>query len=568
MPLADRNAPLTPRPATPPSPGRDAFAQASARLNAQRPVRDARLKQIMTVMQSNLIALARTQLADHLARHPKDPDALSLMARVAVRQEQRTEAVALLARCLAVAPDFVAARYNRAYLLAQLNEFDEAVKEIDTLLASDAANPLFRQMKADVLESIGDSDQALGLCEQLAQENPGRAESWIRLGHALRGLGQQQRSIEAYRRAIECRPSSGQAYWALANMKTVRFEEADVGAMQAQLARADVAPDDRVTLQFALAKAQEDAGRYEQAFSLYDQANAAMRKRISYDADTLTQGVANNKAVFTPAFLQARQGWGCPSPAPIFILGRPRSGSTLVEQILTSHSAIEATAELPYITALAARLNGQRTAGPVYGTEYLKPLAAMDSAALAALGEEYLRDAQLHRRLGRPFFIDKKPANFAHVGLIHLMLPHAKIIDVRRHPAGSCWSMFRTYSTKGRLRLDELGRFYRDYVALMAHFDSVLPGRIHRVVYEDLVRDPEGETRRLLAHLGLPFEPACLRFHETERAILTPSSEQVRQPITAGAVDHWRHFEPWLGPLLDSLGSVHTAYPAVPDDLH
>jgi hypothetical protein len=192
----------------------------------------------------------------------------------------------------------------------------------------------------------------------------------------------------------------------------------------------------------------------------------------------------------------------------------------------------------------------------------------MDSAALAALGEEYLRDAQLHRRLGRPFFIDKKPANFAHVGLIHLMLPHAKIIDVRRHPAGSCWSMFRTYSTKGRLRLDELGRFYRDYVALMAHFDSVLPGRIHRVVYEDLVRDPEGETRRLLDHLGLPFEPACLRFHETERAILTPSSEQVRQPITAGAVDHWRHFEPWLGPLLDSLGSVHTAYPAVPDDLH
>lgn len=559
---------MTPRPATPPSPGLDAFAQASARLNAQRPVRDARLKQIMTVMQSNLLALAQTQLADHLAKHPKDADALSLMARVAVRQEQRAEAVALLARCLAVAPDFVAARYNRAYLLAQLNEFDEALKELDTLLAHDGANPLFRQMKADVLESVGDSEQALVLCEQLAEENPGRAESWIRLGHALRGLGRQERSIEAYRRAIACRPASGQAYWALANMKTVRFTEADIAAMQTQLANAAVAPDDRITLQFALAKAQEDAGQYEQAFTHYDQANAAMRKRIRYDADTLTQGVAANKAMFTPAFLKAREGAGCPSREPIFILGRPRSGSTLVEQILTSHPAIEATAELPYITALAARLNGQRSTGPVYGTEYLEPLAAMDAPALAALGEDYLRSAALHRRLGRPFFIDKKPANFAHVGLIHLMLPHAKIIDVRRHPAGSCWSMFRTYSTKGRLRLDELGRFYRDYVELMAHFDEVMPGRIHRVVYEDLVRDPEGETRRLLDHLGLPFDPACLRFHETERAILTPSSEQVRQPITSGAVDHWRHFEPWLGPLLDSLGSVHTAYPAVPDDLH
>lgn len=560
---------MTPRAAPPPpkTPAHDAFALASARLNALRPLRDARLQQIVTVLQSGLVPLAQTQLADHLARHPKDADALSLMARVAVRMEQRAEAVALLARCLEAAPDFVAARYNRAHLLAQLNGFDEALQELDTLLAKDAVNPLFRQLKADVLENLGDGEQALALCEQLAHENPGRAESWIRLGHALRGLGLQERSIAAYRRAIECRPSSGQAYWALANMKTVRFEETDVGAMQAQLARGDVTADERITLQFALAKAQEDAKRYEQAFTLYDQANAVMRKRIRYDADTLTHGVAANKAVFTPAFLQARRGWGCPSPDAIFILGRPRSGSTLVEQILTSHSAIEATAELPYITALAARLNGQRPAGPVFGTEYLKPLADMGAQALAALGESYLRQAALHRRSGRPFFIDKKPANFSHVGLIHLMLPNAKIIDVRRHPAACGWSMFRSYSTKGRLSLDELGRFYRDYVELMAHFDSVLPGRIHRVVYEDLVRDPEGETRRLLDHLGLPFEPACLRFHETERTILTPSSEQVRQPISSGAVDHWRHFEPWLGPLLDSLGSAHTAYPAVPEEL-
>ncbi|HJV69471.1 tetratricopeptide repeat-containing sulfotransferase family protein [Ideonella sp.] len=549
------------------SAGPDAFALASARLNAQRPVRDARLKQILTVVQSNLFRLAQTQLADYLARHPNDADAINLRARVAARLEQRGEAVALLARCLDIAPGFAAARYHLAYLLCQQNEFEAALKQVDTLLAQDGRNPLFRQMKADILEHLGDSEQVLAICEQLASENPGRAESWIRLGHALRGLGLQDRSVAAYRQAIECRPSNGQAYWSLANMKTVRFDDADVDAMQAQLERRDIGADDRITLQFSLGKAHEDAGRYEQAFMQYDQANAAMRKRISYDAATLTDGVAANKALFTPAFVQARRGWGCPAPDPIFILGRPRSGSTLVEQILASHSAIEATAELPYVTALAARLNGLLPGRPAYGSDYLKPLASMDAAALAELGEEVLRRARLHRRLDRPFFIDKKPANFAHVGLIHLMLPNAKIIDVRRHPAGCCWSMFRTYSSKGRLRLDELGRFYRDYVALMAHFDSVLPGRVHRVIYEDLVRDPEAETRKLLDYLGLPFEPACLRFHETGRAILTPSSEQVRQPINSRAVEHWKHFEPWLGPLVDSLGSVMATYPAVPDDL-
>jgi tetratricopeptide (TPR) repeat protein len=551
----------------PPPPGTDPFARALARLNGQRPVRDDRLKQVLTVMQMNLFPLAKTQLDAHLAKHPKDADALALAARVALRLDQRAEAVALLTRCLAVAPDFAAARHHRAQLLGQLNEFDAALRDADELLVTDASNPLFLQMKADLLESIGDSTQALDLCDQLVQLHPERAASWVRLGHVLRGLGQQARSIAAYRQAIECSPWLGQAWWALANMKTVRFNAVDIGTMKAQLARTDLAVDDRIALQFALAKAQEDEGGYEQAFVHYSQANATMRQRISYDPQTLSKGVAANKALFTPAFLQARQGWGCPSDEPIFILGRPRSGSTLVEQILTSHPAIEATAELPYVTAMAAHLGGERAGGPTYGTSHLPQLAAMDAPALAALGEAYLRSASVHRRLGRPFFIDKKPANFAHVGLIHLMLPNARIIDVRRHPAGCCWSMFRSFSTKGRLRLDELGRFYRDYVELMAHFDAVLPGRVHRVIYEELVRDPERETRRLLDHLGLPFDPACLRFHETERAILTPSSEQVRQPISTGAVDHWRNFEPWLGPLFDSLGSVHTAYPDVPAEL-
>lgn len=550
----------------PPAPAPDAFAQAAARLNAQRPVREARLLQVVTVLQAGLWPLARTQLADYLRKHPKDADALWLAARVAQRLNARDEALALLARCLDSAPGFAAARYQRARLLSEDAAYGPALADAGLLLAADARNPLFRQLQADLLEATGEVAEAAALCEALAEEHPGRAESWVRLGHALRAQGESARSIAAYRQAIECRPSMGHAWWGLANLKTLRFSPAEVGAMRTQLARPDTG-DDRIPLQFALAKAEEDAGRHAEAFSLYDQANAAMRQHIRYDADTLTQGVAANRAVFTRAFFDQRQGWGDPSAAPIFIVGRPRSGSTLVEQILASHPAVEATAELPYVTALATRLNGERVGGPSYGTAYLAQLAALDADALKALGEGYLRQAALHRRLGRPMFIDKKPANFAHVGLILAMLPNAKIIDVRRQPAACCWSMFRSYSTRGRLRLDELGRFYRDYVALMDHFDAVLPGRIHRVIYEDLVRDQEGQTRRLLDYLGLPFDPACLRFHETARSILTPSSEQVRRPITGDAVDHWRHFEPWLGPLIDSLGSVHTAYPAVPAEL-
>jgi hypothetical protein len=312
-------------------------------------------------------------------------------------------------------------------------------------------------------------------------------------------------------------------------------------------------------LQFALGKALEDAGDYGAAFEQMAQANASLRSRIEYDPKSLTRGVAANKALYTADFFAARAGAGCASTAPIFILGRPRSGSTLLEQMLASHSAIEGTAELPYGPALAAGLNHR--SGPAYGTDTLTALGRMSAPELAALGEAYLQSAGVHRRLGRPHFIDKNPANFAHIGMLHLMLPAAKIIDMRRHPVACSFSMFKSLGGKSRLRLDELGRLYRDYVDLLAHFDAVMPGRVLRVFYEDLVREPERELRRVFAHLGLPFEAACLRFHETSRTVLTPSSEQVRQPLHTGAVDHWRHFEPWLTPLIESLGPAHSAYP-------
>jgi len=483
-----------------------------------------------------------------------------------VRSGKRREAAALLARSLELAPEAALVRFNYADLLFKLNEYDLSLEQIDILLARDAANPLFRQLKANILEITGDNQGSMVLCEALAEENPGRAQSWVSLGHAYRAAGRQEDAGRAYRKAIALRPSSGLAYWSLANMKTARFGDAEIAAMAEQLKRTDIGQDDRIHLQFSLGKAYEDRREFEKSFEQYSRANAAMRLSINYDPDTLSKFVAANKALYTPEFFAARAGFGCKAPDPIFILGRPRSGSTLLEQILSSHSAVEGTAELPYITALAGRLENREGAIP-YGAEYLKRLAQLDAATLAALGEGFMADTRKHRQTDRPLFIDKKPANVSHVGLIHLILPNAKIIDARRHPAACSFSMFRQYSSKGRLRLAELGRFYRDYVELMAHFDKVLPGRVHRVIYEDMVADPEAETRRLLDYLGLPFEESCLRFYETKRTVLTPSAEQVRKPISGDAVDHWRNFEPWLGPLIRSLGTAMSEYPSVPEEL-
>jgi tetratricopeptide (TPR) repeat protein len=547
-------------------PKKDGFAAASAELRGQRQIRNARLKKIAARIATEPPEIIENDLQDYLAKNPDDVDALRLMAQTAgLLNRRRTEAT-LWERCLELDPDFAAARFNYANLLFKLSRYEEALREIDRLLAGDGANPIFRQLKANIFEVIGENEQSLAIFEQLATENPGRAESWVSYGHALRAVGFQEKSIAAYRKALELRPSFGTAYWALANLKAYRFDDADIATMLEQLKRTDIPMDDRITLQSSLGKAYEDKRVYDKSFEHYAKANAGMRVRISYDPDTLSSGVAVNKMIFTHEFLKSRSSAGCPAPDPIFVLGRPRSGSTLIEQILSSHSAIEGLAELPYITTLAGRLENRDGAIP-YGTEYLRALEKIEPHGLRALGEEYMRTTQGHRKLGRPFFIDKKPANFSHVGMIMLILPNAKIIDARRHPAASALSMFKQYSSKGRLRLTELGRFYRDYVELMAHFDNVAPGRIHRVHYESMVADPETEVRRLLDHLGLPFEESCLRFYETKRTVLTPSSEQVRKPISGEAVDHWRNYEPWLGPLIRGLGSVFTEYPAVPEEL-
>jgi tetratricopeptide (TPR) repeat protein len=545
----------------------DAFAQAGSRLANQRPLKDRQLQQIAALLQPQQPpALAQVALDSYLRDHPRDADALNLKARNCLRQGRTDEAIVSLQGCLEAAPDFAIARYNLANLLFKQYRTDEALAQVEQLLAGDAQNPLYREMKAVMLEAGVDLPQSVELYRALASEHPQRAQSWLQLGHALRALGEREECVTAYRQAIACRPGLGAAWWGLANLRTLAFGPDDIAAMRKQLARNDLAPADRTGLLYALGKACEDERRDEEAFAHYAEAQATLRQRIKYEPEVLTRAVARQKAVFTPAFFEARRGAGCTRPGAIFILGRPRSGSTLVEQILASHPAIEGTAELPYIGAIASELAIKLTGRPdaAFGVEHLKALEQLPPPRLAELGELYLQRASPHRRLGRPFFIDKMPANFFHAGLIALILPQARILDVRRHPVACCLSIFKSHSSKGILGLAELGLLHRDYVDLMAHFDRVLPGRIHRVTYETLVAEPEAQVRRLLDALGLPFDEACLRFHETKRAVLTPSSEQVRQPVFTSAVDHWRRFEPWLAPLIESLGAVHTDYPAVP----
>lgn len=540
----------------------DAFAAAAAALNVQRPVRSARLRQMLPGLQAAPPELAERELRQFLANGAEDPDALAFLAYTILRRGRPKEAAALLEQALDTAPDFAAARFNYAELLFSLNRFDAALAEADRLLAEDGQNPLFRQFKAKVHETLGHADQAREIAEQLAHENPARADSWMTYGHALRASGKPEGAIAAYRKAIEICPTLGMAYNNLAHLKTFRFSDPEIASMEQVLKRPELKPEDRINLQFALAKGYEDHGNYARAYEFYAKANATARLRFVYDAEAITAGMRRTKAVFTREFLQARAGAGCPAPDPIFIIGRHRSGSTLIEQILSSHSAIEGTAELPYIPDIAGEIAD--VDGPAGGAQYFENLAKLSPEVLADFGERYLERARLHRSTSRPFFIDKDPGNLFHVGLIALILPNAKFIDARRNPAAACWSQFTVQFKMTNLRLTEFARAWRDYAELMEHFDAVLPGKIHRVIYEDLVTDTEKEVRRLLGYLDLPFEENCLRFYETERTVLTPSSEQVRRPITRAAIDHWRRFEPWLGPMLSTLGDMLTRYPEVP----
>ncbi|HEY4940430.1 MAG TPA: sulfotransferase [Rhizomicrobium sp.] len=505
----------------------------------------------------NKLAVAERKLREFLKANPTNIAAIRMLAEIGARLGRYGEAETLLARCLELSPAFAVARHNYAIVLHRQNKSELAIAQIDTLLRDDARNPAYRALKGAALGQIGEYGQAIAAYEDVLKAFPKQPKGWMSYGHALKAVGRQADSIAAYRRSIALAPTLGEAWWSLANLKTFRFEPRHVEAMREALARADLDGEDRYHLHFALGKALEDEQRYDESFEQYAAGNALRRKAVVYDAQETAEHVRRSKAVFTEAFFAARAGQGNPAPDPIFIVGLPRAGSTLIEQILATHSQVEGTMELPDIIAIARRLSGRKTRSEM--SNYPEMLGDLDAKELDRLGAEYLDRTRIQRKLGRPFFIDKMPNNFAHAGLIHLILPNAKIIDARRHPLGCCFSAFKQHFARGQAfsyDLGELGRYYADYVAFMAHIDAVLPGRVHRVIYERLVEDPEGEVRRLLAYCGLPFEDKCLQFHQNDRAVRTASSEQVRQPIFREGIEQWQHFEPWLGPLKDALGGV------------
>ena len=545
--------------------GDAAAAEAAYAAHVRHSTGDPTLLAAATALCEQRIPDAETLLRAHLNRAPTDVAAIRMLAEIAARLGRDDDAEALLARCLELAPRFDAARQNHALVLNRLNRPVEALAQADALLAIEPANASYLNLKAAILSRIGDADQAIALYEAILAGHPGLPRLWTSYGHVLKTAGFQSRAIEAYRRAISVDPAHGEAYWSLANLKTFRFEASDVAAMQHQLARTDLASEDRYHFDFALGKALEDAGEYAASFRHYLAGNTLRKATAFHEPDDITARVRHVREVYTRPFFDQRAGSGSDAPDPIFIVGLPRAGSTLIEQILSSHSQVEGTMELPEIISITRMLR-QRADVP-NAKSYHDVLAALPAGELRALGERYLERTRIHRRAGAPFFIDKMPNNFAHVGLIQLALPNARIVDARRHPLACCLSGFKQHFARGQNHtydLDHLGRYYRDYVTLMAHFDAVLPGRIHRVIYERMVDDTETEVRRLLDYCGLPFEDGCLRFFENPRAVRTASSEQVRQPIYRDGVDHWRHFEPWLGPLKETLGPVLDCYPLPP----
>ncbi len=527
-------------------------AEAAYAQHIRAGVHDPALMQAASALCADDLPTSERLLRAHLRTHPTDVAALRMLAELGTRLGRYADAEALLERCLALLPGFAPARHNYALVLFRQNKAEQALPHIQQLLAEDAGSVVLRNLLAACLATLGDYAAAIAAYQQVLAAAPAQPKIWLSYGHALKTAGRRADAVHAYRTCLDLAPGLGEAWWSLANLKNEPFSAADLAAMQAQLARPGLDVDDHFHLHYALGHALEQAGEPARAFPHYAEGARLRRTQISYSADRTHAQLQRARTLLTQDFFAARAGWGCQDAAPIFIVGLPRSGSTLIEQILASHSAIEGTMELPELANIARDLGRH---GPVEDT-YPNRLAELDAAACLALGERFLARTRIHRKLGRAFFIDKMPNNFVHAGLIQLILPNAKIIDARRHPMAACFSAFKQHFAKGQhfsYDLTELGLYYRDYAALMAHYDAALPGRIHRVFYEDMVQETEPEIRRLLAYCGLAFEPACLAFHENARPVRTASSEQVRRPIFHEGLQHWRAYEPWLGELAVAL---------------
>jgi tetratricopeptide (TPR) repeat protein len=513
------------------------------------------LQTVVSLIQEHRIAKAEDLCRAFLQKNQYHIEAMRLLAEIGVKFNSYDEAEFLLESCLEFEPNNTNAHFDYVNLLHKRQKFGEALSQAKSLREKAPANPQFDLLYANQSLAVGEFDEALAIYRRQLREAPNNATLHLSIGHALKTIGNQGEAIEEYQEAYRTRPDFGDAYWSLANLKTYRFDDSEVAKMREFEAKPTTNLVDRYHLCFALGKALEDRGDYGDSFAYYERGNQLKRDEVGYDWRRITAEMELQREHCGADLFERTKGSGCQSPDPIFILGLPRAGSTLLEQILSSHSQVEGTLELPNILSLAYRLDGKRRVGEE--PDYPANLSELEPEKLAEFGDAYIRDTMIHRKAGTPFFIDKMPNNFRHIGLIHMILPNAKIIDARRSAMGCCFSGFKQLFAEGQeftYGLKEVGTYYRDYVALMDHWDSVLPGKILRVRYEEVVADLDTQVRRLLDFCGLPFEEACINFHQTERAVRTASSEQVRQPIFKSGVDQWENFSPYLDPLREVLG--------------
>ena len=514
------------------------------------------------------LAVAESILREYLPRSGDDVEALRMLARIDLQCNELEEAESLLENVLRLKPDYIAARLDYIRVLLARRKYLRARREAEALLNIEPGNGVYLSLCAAACVGLGDHEKAIPLYRQSIAASPASADLRVMFGHSLHTVGRQKEAAESFSRAIELRPGFGDAWWSLANLKTYRFSESEIARMRSEESVADAHPVDRYHLCFALGKAFEDRREYADSWQFYERGNALKRDESRYRPDIIEAFTRRQIEVCTAHFFAERAGFGVPDRDPIFIVGLPRSGSTLIEQILASHSQVEGTQELPDIQRIVRELGGEKS-GP--GDPGLHPdaedaypgvLTALAPEDFRSLGEQYLTETRIYRT-GKPFFIDKMPNNFRHIGLIHLMLPNAKIIDVRREPMACCFSNLKQLFAGGQefsYGIEEIARYYRTYLELMRHWDTVLPGRVLRAQYEDVVEDIESNVRRILEFCGLPFELTCVEFYKTARTVRTPSAEQVRQPIFRDGLLQWRNYEPWLGPLKEGLGDALIRY--------
>ena len=513
-------------------------------------------------LDSKRLDAAEELVRQRLRQAPDNVPALRLLVAITSQRGDDVVAEAALDQVLRLAPCNTSAREQLAQLLIRQGRIEEALPLIERLLVAEPGNIDFMLLRAEAMRLVDRHDEGLAIVTALIAVHPDNPDFWLIAGNQRRFIGSPELAVDAYRRAIELRPGYGEAYWALSNLKTFRFTAEEVDNMRRHLATASSLEADGTYLQFALGKAWEDREQFAAAFEHYASGNARARAAFSYDAKATTAFVHRFKATFTRDFFAERAQAGSHAEDPIFIVGLPRSGSTLLEQILASHTEVEGTRELSDIPTMAREL-ASRAAG--IGGAYPETMAALGKAEIESLAARYLRNTRAYRPLGKPRFVDKMLGNFVSIGLIHLMFPRAAIIDSRRHPMACGFSCYKQLFNPGMnfaYDLTEIGLYIRDYAELMEHVDAVLSGRVHRVHYEDLVADTESEVRRLLDYCGLPFEGKCLRYYENARVAQTMSSEQVRHPIYSEGIAQWRHFESWLAPLRATLGDLVDKYPA------